>query len=146
MSVAEFNGEVHEFSMNTAYLTVTPKEYYFVSKDEAEMLWWMEYLPRRIKEELSKMGGGIIWWRAKPEMDHAKIGWDGFVEGKRASEMTDEEKELAEQYFCWKGYMRLATSPELPEEIVTTLTDSYEMFREKCKEFRRNAIKNVETA
>src|ERR1700722_19986322 len=111
----EFTGEVHEFSMDTAYFTVTPQEFYFCGKTEKDALWWQEWLPLRIKEELLILGGGIIWWRIKPEIDHAKIGWDGYLDGKDPKSMTDEEKRLSEKYFCWKGYARLATSPPLPE-------------------------------
>ncbi len=133
----QFTGEVHEFSFNTAYFTVTPQEYVWVGISEKDAVWWKEWLRKRVKDELIKMGGGIIWWRIEPEIEHAKLGCDP---DKDPRLWTDEEKELAEKYFCWKGYARLATSPPLPENIVTILTDSYERFREKCKELRQQAL------
>jgi len=134
----EFTGDVHEFSFNTAYFTVTPLEFYFVSETEKEILWWKDqWLPNQVRKELLKMGGGIIWWRVKPELDHAKIGCDAERDPRS---WTDEEKRLGENYFCWKGYARFGTSPPLPEDVVTRLTDSYDEFREKWRKLREQAL------
>jgi hypothetical protein len=133
-------GEIHEFAMNTSYFTVTPQEFYYVTETERSIEEWKEWFPQQIKDELMKMGGGIIWWRVTPEIDHAKIGWDGWYEGKKTESMTEEEKMLADKYFCWKGYARLATSPPLPESAVSRLTDSFEGYQRECRRLRYKAI------
>jgi hypothetical protein len=133
----EFTGDVHEFSMNTAYFTVTPQD--FIAVSETDLSWWIEWIPNRIRDELKKVGGGIIWWRIKPEIEHVKIGWSGFYEGKDPKLMTAEEKELAEKYFCWKGYVRFATSPELHEDVLIGLFETHEVVIEKIAELRAKA-------
>lgn len=123
--------------MNTAYFTVTPQEFFHIADTEQDVKTWAEWIPNEVRKELLKMGGGIIWWRIKPEWDHAKIGYG--IE-KPPSECTDEEKSIGENYFCWKGYMRFATSPPLSENAVTRLTVSHDTYREQCAQLRLRAI------
>ena len=136
----EFNGEFHEFEMVLGEFTVETKECYFCSKDEREALHWQERLPVDIKNALLELGGGIIWWRIKPEIDHAKVGLDF---DKHPNEWTQQEKEIAKLEFCWKGYARFGTSPPLPDETITRLTASQEMANKKYKEMRNNFIATV---
>ena len=136
----KFNGAVHEFSFNTAYFMVTPVETFEVRESEREIRYWQERLPERLREELRKVGGGIIWWRIEPEICHAQIGCDP---DKDPQLWTDEEKALGEHYFCWKGYARFATSPELHEDVMTRLVSPQELYQTKCAELRDQAIKSL---
>jgi hypothetical protein len=133
----QFHGDVHEFSMNTAYFTVTPQEFGYVSTDERAARGWAETLPKMLKVELSKRGGGIIWWRIEPEINHCKIGCDV---DKDPRTWTEAEKRRGEEFFCWVGYARLATSPELPEEIAALLGLNMDQYREEFRKLREQAV------
>jgi hypothetical protein len=109
-------GEVHEFQFNTGYFTVTAREFLYFSEHRRDAETWLEILPKAIKEELKKLGGGIIWWRINPEIDH-----ENCLDGST----------------FWKGYVRFATSPELPEDFLTTLCESTDEIAKKMNEFRR---------
>lgn len=129
----KFQGTVHEFSFDTAYFTVQPEELFYISMDEYAAKWWVENLGPIIEKELLKVGGGIIWWRVSPEIDHAKIGIDDdFKENPRAGE-----------FYCWKGYARFATSPELPEEVITRLGISADEFRKTSRKLREQALATI---
>lgn len=133
----QFHDAVHEFSFDTAYFTVTPQELFYVTTDERTARWWQETLPKILKKELLKVGGGIIWWRIPTEIDHAKIGCNADVDPLL---WTDEEKRRGEEFFCWKGYARFATSPPLLEEVTTRLGLNQDQFRDECKKLRTQAI------
>ena len=88
-------GEVHEFSFNTAYFTVEPRVFKFLGASQEAALSWQKIIGIMIREELEKLGGGIIWWRIKPEIE---------CRGN-----------------LWHGYARFATSPALSEDFLTLL-------------------------
>ena len=136
----KFTGEVHEFSFDTPYFIVTPQDFFYISETEQEILYWIDTLSQKIKNELMKMGGGIIWWHVKPQWTHAKIGWP---QEKDPETLTDEQRALAEQFYCWKGHASVATSPALPEDIYTRLTPSFDEFKKTSKKIRESAIMSV---
>lgn len=134
----QFHDEVHEFSFNTAYFTVTPQEFYYATSDERAARWWQESIPKMLKKELLKLGGGIIWWRIPTEIDHAKIGCNVDIDPRS---WTEAEKRRGEEFFGWVGYARFATSPALPEEVTTRLGMNQEQYKEECAKLREQAIK-----
>lgn len=102
-------GKVLEFSFNTAYFTVTAEQLYFFADTEEQISAWKSSLPEIIKDELTKLGGGIIWWRIKPESEQIS-------RGKRKNK--------------YRGYVRFATSPDLPQDVMTRLGLNLEMYTE----------------
>jgi hypothetical protein len=133
----QFHDDVYEFQFNTAYFTVTPQEYFYIHTDERAARDWRDLLAQRIKKELLKRGGGIIWWRIPPEIDHAKVGCDSDVDPQL---WTEEDKRRGEEFFCWIGYARFATSPSLPDEVTTLLGVSAEEYKKTMRKLREKTL------
>jgi hypothetical protein len=139
----QFHDEVHEFSFNTSYFTVTAQELFWISVEETTTRWWLENLAKLLEKELLKLGGGIIWWRIKPEIDHARIGCDPDIDPRIR---TEQDTRHAEEFYCWKGYACFATSPNLPEEFITQLGIGIDEATAESKRLRLDALAKLKAS
>lgn len=139
----KFHGDVCQYSFDTGYFTVTAQELVWISVDEITARWWLENLARLLKKELLKVGGGIIWWRIKPEIDHARIGCDPDIDPRLR---TEEDERYAQEFYCWKGYARFATSPNLPEEFITQLGIGIDEATAESKKLRLAALAKLKAS
>lgn len=101
-----------------AWILIEPREFCDFARTEEEIKALTESTVTRLKDKLSAVGGGVIWWRIRPEMSEAVRGWGHDEDPKFASEKRHAQ---AKMNIGWHNYMRFATSPELPAEFLDTL-------------------------